>query len=483
MISDGAPVDDSTLSVNPGNYLERHLRWVIEEIETRSPVELIAIGIGHDVTRYYRRAVTIVDAEELGGAMTEKLAELFDEHAAQELRGGVAAAADATLVARLRALPRSGPRGTVIGDHHGDAKPRLRRRRADRDAGRCAAGVRAARSKKTDEPPAPPAAIEIQAQPIAGVRPPRADRRRFGTLDFRGGLVLTSPFREFGGISAINVAADGANFLAVTDRSWWLRGRITYRGTRPTGIADAEMAPMLGPDGARCAARGWYDTEAIARDGDTRLCRHRARAPDRALRLRQGRPAGARRGRSRCRPAFRSFPQQRQHRGAGLRAARLGPLGGTLIAISERGLDRDGNHLAFLIGGPRPGAFTIKRSDDFDVSDATILPGGDLVILERKFGWTTGLSIRIAADSDRGRSRPARWSTGRCCSRPTSASRSTTWKGISVHRARRRDRADADLRRQFLAAAAHAAAAVHAGGVRGIRFGALKCWPNGSCGV
>lgn len=84
MISDGAPVDDSTLSVNPGNYLEKHLRWVIEEIETRSPVELIAIGIGHDVTRYYRRAVTIVDAEELGGAMTDKLAELFDETAGPE---------------------------------------------------------------------------------------------------------------------------------------------------------------------------------------------------------------------------------------------------------------------------------------------------------------------------------------------------------------------------------------------------------------
>ena len=84
MISDGAPVDDSTLSVNPGNYLEKHLRFMIEEIEQRSPIELIAIGIGHDVTRYYRRAVTIVDAEELGGAMTEKLAELFDETAAAE---------------------------------------------------------------------------------------------------------------------------------------------------------------------------------------------------------------------------------------------------------------------------------------------------------------------------------------------------------------------------------------------------------------
>jgi cobaltochelatase CobT len=86
MISDGAPVDDSTLSVNPGNYLERHLRAVIDLIETRSPVELIAIGIGHDVTRYYRRAVTIVDAEELAGAMTEQLAALFGEEQARDQR-------------------------------------------------------------------------------------------------------------------------------------------------------------------------------------------------------------------------------------------------------------------------------------------------------------------------------------------------------------------------------------------------------------
>ena len=79
MISDGAPVDDSTLSVNTGSYLEQHLRQVIEEIETRSPVELIAIGIGHDVTRYYRRAVTITDPAELAGAMTDKLVEMFEE--------------------------------------------------------------------------------------------------------------------------------------------------------------------------------------------------------------------------------------------------------------------------------------------------------------------------------------------------------------------------------------------------------------------
>ena len=79
VISDGAPVDDSTLSVNSGGYLEQHLRKVIEWIETRSPAQLVAIGIGHDVTRYYKRAVTIMDAEQLGGTMIEQLAGLFDE--------------------------------------------------------------------------------------------------------------------------------------------------------------------------------------------------------------------------------------------------------------------------------------------------------------------------------------------------------------------------------------------------------------------
>ena len=87
VISDGAPVDDSTLSVNSGNYLERHLRQVITDIEAKSPIELIAIGIGHDVTRYYKRAVTIIDAEELGGVMTEKLAELFEENAPEKKSG------------------------------------------------------------------------------------------------------------------------------------------------------------------------------------------------------------------------------------------------------------------------------------------------------------------------------------------------------------------------------------------------------------
>jgi len=80
VISDGAPVDDTTSSANGGAYLERHLREVIHYIENQTTTELLAIGIGHDVTRYYRRALTIVDVEQLGGAMVDKLAELFDDN-------------------------------------------------------------------------------------------------------------------------------------------------------------------------------------------------------------------------------------------------------------------------------------------------------------------------------------------------------------------------------------------------------------------
>lgn len=94
VISDGAPVDDTTSSNNGGFYLERHLRDVIERIETSSPVELLAIGIGHDVTRFYKRAVTIADAEQLGGVMVDKLAELFEQNAAPTLAPAKAFAGD-----------------------------------------------------------------------------------------------------------------------------------------------------------------------------------------------------------------------------------------------------------------------------------------------------------------------------------------------------------------------------------------------------
>jgi hypothetical protein len=114
-----------------------------------------------------------------------------------------------------------------------------------------------------------PLAIEIRSERITAFDVRDPSLRQFGLLEFRGGLVLRSPHRDFGGISAIRVASDGAHFIALSDKGAWFRGRLLYEGARPSDIADAEMAPMLGNNGKPLAARGWYDTEAIAVDGDT----------------------------------------------------------------------------------------------------------------------------------------------------------------------------------------------------------------------
>jgi hypothetical protein len=239
----------------------------------------------------------------------------------------------------------------------------------------------------------PPAAIEIQAKAIAAFDHRDASRRQFGLLEFRGGLDLTSTFKEFGGISSIRVQPDGATFIAASDKGWWWRGRITYDGTHPTGITAAEMAPILGADGRPLAARRWYDTESIAQDGGTLYVG--IERVNRIVRFDYGKDGLSARGISIDVPlGIRALPNNK-----GLESLvyvpRGLPLAGALIAISERGLDRDGNILAFLIGGPRPGTFTVKRNADFDISDAALLPGGDLLLLERKFSWISGLFIRI----------------------------------------------------------------------------------------
>jgi hypothetical protein len=218
--------------------------------------------------------------------------------------------------------------------------------------------------------------------------------RLFGLLEFRGGLVLTSSFKQFGGMSSIRMQSDGASFIAANDQGWWLRGRLTYDGIRPTGIVDAEMAPMLGTDGRPLAARGWFDTESIAQDGDTLYVG--IERVNRIVRFNYGKDGLLAKGEPiEVPPRVRTLPFNK-----GLEALVFIPrdrpaLGGSLIAISERGLDKQGNNLAFLIGGPQPGIFTIKRSEGFDISDVDLLPSGDLLLLERKFSWTSGLFVRI----------------------------------------------------------------------------------------
>ena len=240
---------------------------------------------------------------------------------------------------------------------------------------------------------APPVAIVVAAQPIAAFDIRDPSRRQFGLLEFHGGLALRSSNKNFGGLSAIRVASDGEHFIGLSDRGWWLRGRIVYDGTQPIAIADAEMAPILGADGRPLAARGWYDTESLAEDGGTLYVG--IERVHQIARFNYGKDGLLARGEPiAVPPALRALPANK-----GLEALVFVPKGfglaGTLIAISERGLDKAGNILAFLIGGRSPGSFAVKRSADYDISDAALLPGGDVLLLERKFSWTSGLSVRM----------------------------------------------------------------------------------------
>lgn len=238
----------------------------------------------------------------------------------------------------------------------------------------------------------PPQKVRIDARPLE-VFDPRDSRRRFGALEFRGGLVLSSPYAEFGGLSAFRLARDGQRFLALTDDGRWLRGRLVHDGQRPIGITDAEMAPILGPSGQPLGARRWHDTEAIAEDGGTIYVG--IERVNQILRFDFGRHGFTARGQPiPVPPGVKRLPYN-----AGLEALVFVPKGlplaGTLIAISERGLDEAGQLKAFLIGGPVPGEFAIRRSDDFDITDAALLPGGDLLVLERRFSIMRGVAMRI----------------------------------------------------------------------------------------
>jgi hypothetical protein len=239
-----------------------------------------------------------------------------------------------------------------------------------------------------------PVAIEVKARPITSFDQRDPSQTQFGSLEFVGGLVLTSSFRGFGGLSALRLDPKGERFVAVSDHGRWFTGRLAYRNKVLVGLADIETAPVLGADGLPITAHGWYDTESLALDGPVAYVGlervnqiMRFESFDRDGLRATGRPMTVP-------PQVRKLPNNK-----GLESLvfvpRGMPLGGTLLAISERGLDPSGNILAFLIGGPSPGQFTIRRSNDFDISDATLLPSGALLLLERKFSIFDGVRIRI----------------------------------------------------------------------------------------
>jgi hypothetical protein len=233
-------------------------------------------------------------------------------------------------------------------------------------------------------------AITINATPIRALQPDKPAQIRFGALEFRGGLVLTSTHKSFGGISALRVQSDGRHFIALSDRAHWFRGRIVYENNRPSGIADAFSAPVLDGDG-KPAPR--WDTESLAEDGNKlyvgleRINSIFSFDFDWKSFPANARPVSVP-------PDLKDLPFNQGLEGM-VFVPNMYKLAQTLIGFSEKALTQEGNLKAFLIGGPSPGMFAVKRTDGFDISDAAMLPDGDILILERQYSLERGVAMRI----------------------------------------------------------------------------------------
>jgi hypothetical protein len=243
---------------------------------------------------------------------------------------------------------------------------------------------------------AAPTRITIKATPITSFDSRDPSRTSFGALEFRGGLALTSAYEPFGGVSAIDVEPDGSHFLAITDNGSWLRGRIVYQDGKPAGIAEAAMAPILGEDDKPLASRGWFDVEALTELGG--MFYIGIERVEKIVRFDYRRDGLLARGEPIAVPAeFSTFTFNKS-----LECLASGPdgspLAGNLIVITERSLDSAGNHRSFILkpgAGEHAARFSVKRSDDFDVSDCTILPPNDLLLLERRYSPARGVAMRI----------------------------------------------------------------------------------------
>ncbi|MFQ3455692.1 esterase-like activity of phytase family protein [Bradyrhizobium sp. UFLA01-814] len=241
-----------------------------------------------------------------------------------------------------------------------------------------------------------PVSIDVNARPLPSFDTRDRARTRFGALEYRSGLILTSSFSGFGGLSALRLDPKGERFIAVSDQGSWFTGRIVYRGREMVGLDDVEAAPLLGADGRPITVtRGWYDSESLALDGSFAYVG--LERVNQVLRFDFAK--GFTRARGEVVPlpaAARKLPNNKGLEGLVFVPKATGQLlAGTLIAFSERGLDANGNLIAFLVGGKTPGQFSIRRSENFDISDAVLLPSGGLLILERKFSWFGGVGIRI----------------------------------------------------------------------------------------
>ncbi len=235
--------------------------------------------------------------------------------------------------------------------------------------------------------------VEISARPISNFRIGSSEAR-FGPLEFVGGLEMTSPSRDFGGLSSFRFLKPGSDFIGVSDSGFWFFGSVARDADgKPTGFDNFRMQQMYDRAGKLSGNKWQVDAESLAvKDGVATV------GFERDHRISQFRiePDG-------MKPAFKDLDflipkrELRQNRGFET-LAHAHPYGqheGGLVAVSEKSLDKDGNIFAAIIEGPNKGIFTVKRNGEFDITDGAFLPNGDLLLLERSFSMATGVKMRL----------------------------------------------------------------------------------------
>jgi hypothetical protein len=221
-----------------------------------------------------------------------------------------------------------------------------------------------------------------------------------GALEFRGGIEIRCEGGLFGGISGLSLAEDGAGFVMVSDAGNWITGRFTQSGGRLSGIKDVAAAPILGRSGRPLASSRRGDTESLAMAGG-RAYVGIERANEIASFDFAASGVMARARSVAVPPAAKRLPFNQGFEAIGVAPA-TSPVAGAILAISERSSESEPVTKGFLIGGPAPGAIAIRRSGGFDVTDLAFLPGGDLLVLERRYEglWLIAMRIRrIGAQS------------------------------------------------------------------------------------
>lgn len=231
--------------------------------------------------------------------------------------------------------------------------------------------------------------VAVSARPIAAFEPRSPEKRRFGGLAFRGGLVLTSNNPRFGGLSGLWRA--GGDIVAISDRGDWLTGKLVSQSGRPAALEDVEMAPMLGFSGRPLARAGLYDTESLCiADGVAYVGIERRHGIMRFDWAGQGMNA-------RGRPVPVPAEAKRLPRNRGLEALGVvpaGPLKGSLVAVAERSGAENEPTLGLILGA-QPGLFKVARHDGYDITDLAFLPSGDMLLLERWYQPMRGVGMRI----------------------------------------------------------------------------------------